>query len=36
MRTTDVIGRESELQRTLDFLDALASGPRGLVIEGGS
>ena len=34
MRTTDVIGRESELRRTLDFLDAVATGPRGLMIEG--
>ena len=34
MRTTEVIGRDAEQQRTVDFLDALAAGPSGLVIEG--
>ena len=34
MRTTDVIGRDAELALTEDFLDALAAGPSGLVIEG--
>ena len=34
MPATEVIGRDAELARTADFLDALASGPSGLVIEG--
>ena len=34
MRTIDVIGRDAELERTVDFLDALAAGSSGLVIEG--
>ncbi len=34
MRTTEVIGRDAELERTVDFLDALAAGSSGLVIEG--
>ncbi len=34
MRTTDVIGRDAELEATVNFLDAVATGPSGLVIEG--
>ena len=34
MPATDVIGRDAELALTEDFLDALATGPSGLVIEG--
>ena len=34
MPATEVIGRDAELGRTTAFLDALPSGPSGLVIEG--
>ena len=34
MPATEVIGRDAELARTAAFLDALPSGPSGLVIEG--
>ncbi|MGH3042343.1 MAG: LuxR C-terminal-related transcriptional regulator [Gaiellaceae bacterium] len=34
MSATEVIGRDAELARTAAFLDALPSGPSGLVIEG--
>ena len=34
MPATDVIGRDAELALMEDFLDALAAGPSGLVIEG--
>ena len=34
MPATEVIGRDAELARTAAFLDALSSGPSGLVIEG--